>query len=73
MHLGINVDDIQKMVEIFKYADIGISNNVIAGLNGLSKNEYDQAQIRSTSTYHTDHCLIDETFKRKFFTIIDLI
>jgi hypothetical protein len=43
MHLGINVHDIQKMVEIFKYADIGISNNVIAGLNGLSKLGYDQS------------------------------
>jgi hypothetical protein len=43
MHLGINVDDIQKMVEIFKYADIGISSDVIAGLNGLSKLIYDQS------------------------------
>jgi hypothetical protein len=47
MNLGTNFDELQQIVDIFRYVDRGISSNIVgAGLNGLAQLRFDESSRR---------------------------
>jgi hypothetical protein len=50
MNLGTNFNELQRIVEIYRFVDKGISGNIVAGLKGLCQLQYNESS--RTFTFH---------------------